>query len=237
LSAFGACRTDRARQTEWIPRHRHAIDDHGFERKAIDARIAATYGRIVFRQSAHASADRQVANAAFAFRIGGAFDTQGLAIGFDGFAFHLRAELAVGTTIARRSCASIGRRTRLTVFPVALFAFGTIRIDLAFIAGLRNRITGESTRAVGIRSTSAASDLTIQIDAKRSIPTAGRTCGTAKLVRIARRAQRGVIAIITGHATIVARLIHQRPIALLTDVQIRERRIAAQGLEKRRRGK
>lgn len=103
LSAFRACGTDRTRQTEWIPRYRHAIDDHGFERKAIDARIATTRGRIVFRQRGHAPADCQVADAAFAFRIGRAFDTQGFAIGLDGFAFHLRAELAVRAAIARRS--------------------------------------------------------------------------------------------------------------------------------------
>lgn len=232
LPALRARSPHRTRQTEGITRHRRPIDDNGFQSETVDARIAATRRRIVLGERLHASTDGQVANATFAFRIGRAFDAQWITVRLNGFALHLRAELTVRAAIAGRSRACIRRRTRLAVFPVALFPLGTIRIDLAFIARLRNGITCKSTRAIGIRATPAAFQVAIQIDAKWRIATTRRTRGTTKLVRIARRTQCRVIAIIPGDATIVSRLIDQCSIALLANVQVREGRIAAQRVEK-----
>lgn len=237
LPTFRARSPHRTRQTEGISRYRRSIDDDGFQSETIDARIAATRRRIVFRQCRHTSADGQVANATFAFRIGRAFDTQRIAVRLNRFALHLRAELAIRAAITRRSRARIRRRTGLAIFPVALFALLAIRIDLAFVARLRNGITCESTRAIGIRATPAAFQVAIQIDAKRRVAATRRTRGTTKLVRIARRTQCRVIAIIPRDATIVSRLIDQCPIALLANVQVREGRIATQRVEKCRRRK
>lgn len=167
LPAFSACRSNRTRQTERIPRLRIAIDDNGFEREAIDAGITATRGRIVFRERVHASAYRQVANATFALRIGRAFHTKRVPIRLDRGAIHLRAELTIRTTIARRSCTRIRGIARLAIFAVALFPLGTIRIIIAFVALFRRWIARESIHAIQVRATTAARQVSIEVHAER----------------------------------------------------------------------
>ena len=172
LAAFCTSSPDRTRQTEGITRHLHAIDDYAFERNAIDAGITAAVRRIVLRKRTHAATHGQIAHASFAFGIRRAFNAKRLTIGFNGRAFHLRSELTIRTTIARCACTRIRRRTRLTTLTVARFAFRTIRIVVAFIAGFRNRIACKTARAISIRPTSTAFDVAIQVYTERRVATA-----------------------------------------------------------------
>ncbi len=237
LTAFRTCRSYRSRQTERESRHLRAIDDDGLESEAIDAGITTTDRRIVFRQSVHAAPDGQIANGPAALRIRRAFDAKRLPHRLDRCAFHLVAELTLRTTIARRARARIGCGTRLAIFAVARLAFRTIRIVITFVAGPRNGIAGKTTRTIGIRPTSATRQFAIDVHTERRLSTTRRTAGTTQRCRIAGRTQGCIIAIIPRQTPIVTRLVHERPVALLTHGQIGERRVSAERLEKRSRGK
>jgi len=171
LAAFRASRSNRTRQAKWVTRNLGAIDDDAFERKAIDASVSAAYWGIVLRKGIHAPTHGQIAHAAFAFDVRRAFNAKRLAIRFNGLTIHLRAELTIRTTITRRPRARIRRRTRLTAFPVALFAFRTILVIIAFVARFRNRIARESSGTIGIRSTSTAFDVAIEVHAEWRVAT------------------------------------------------------------------
>jgi len=130
---------------------------------------------------------------------------------------------------------TISAAAAIAVTPVAAVASGAGRGRS--IAHVRRRIACTSIRTIRVRATFDALIDSGDVFTMGRVSSARRTRWTTHLVRIAWSAQRRIVAIIPGVAAIVSRLIHERPIALSTNVQIGKRWVSAERLEKRRRWK